>query len=349
MFQQAVQRLFLILFPIVLFLTALCLSHIRPTKQDLTLQKNKIKSCPFFLGVSFFSKTTDFQAGRLISYTLNESDFIKKIQDLKLYFQKENIALKQIFFAFPLILTKGGDWIISQKTFFILPTGERKQISHLTYSEINTLHKKWNKDYKALRLSFIFSYLPKKSNFLFYLLGSDRNKIINNLKKIQNKTNGNLYLSSSNEKLLKDLLLYQSCSNSKKPSQDNLKQNKEECLSEAANRINLPVKNLSQPLKTNTKILHSFKSFIRLEMLSILPQTFKQLSGHGIIIPDNLSPSQEISNFLKKENKLLFFKKDPPYTKQDQYWIQNSQAFISSKLKLAIRSIKAEKTCFIKN
>ncbi|MCZ0931920.1 MAG: hypothetical protein OXJ52_02055 [Oligoflexia bacterium] len=348
MFHQALKRLFLILFPVILFLTALYLSHIRPPKQSSVSQQILKKNCPFYLGVSFFSKKTDFQKNKLTTYLLPESAFTKKTQDLKLYFQKENVSLEQILFVFPLTLTKEEEWTVSQKTLFILPTGERKQISHLTYSEINNLHKSLNPNYKALKLSLISSFLPKKSNFLFYLLGSNRQKIIKNLDKIQNKIQGNLYLSSSNEKLLKDLLLYRSCANLDEFSEDS-RWRREDCLAEISNRSGLSQTNLNLSLKANFKILHSFKTFIRLEMLSVFPQSFKQIEGQGIVIPNSFPPAREMLDSLKQENKLLFFEKDPPYTKQDKYWIENSQALISSQTKLAISSIKDKKACLIKN
>ena len=319
MFHQALKRLFLILFPVILFVTALYLSHIHPPKQkSLSGQKKEQflnKNCPFYLGVSFFPQQTNFQKNKITTYLLSEFDFMKKAQDLKRYFQKENISLKQVFFKLPLTLTKEGEWIVSQKTLFILPTGERKQISHLTYSEINSFHKNLNKNYKALTLDLILSSLPKQSNFLFDLLGSDREKIIKNLEKIQNKAKGDLYLSSPNEKLLKEILLANSKASAKAP----------------------------------IKILHSFKSLIRLEMLSIFPQSFKSLWGQGIIAPSSFLPSQELLQYLEQENKLLFFEKDPPYTLQDKIWIKSSQALISFQTQLAISSIKNKKTCLIKN
>ena len=320
MFHQALKRLFLILFPVILFVTALFLSYFHPRQQDIGLQNTKqssAKNCPFYLGVSFFPQQIDFQKNKLTSYLLPESAFIKKTQDLKLYFQKENMDLEQIFFVLPLTLTKEEEWIASQKTLFILPTGERKQISHLTYSEINNFHKNSDKDYKALKLDMILSSLPKNSHFLFYLQGSNREKIIKNLERIPIRIKGNLYLSSSNEKLLKELLLLKTDSNSF--------------------------------LKTKTKILRSFKTFIRLEILSVFPQSFKQIEGEGIITANSFPLSQDILSLLKQKNKLLFFEKDPPYTEQDKYWIKNSQALISSQTQLAISSIKNKKTCLIKN
>ena len=237
-----------------------------------------------------------------------------------MYFQKEDIDLRQVFFAIPITLTKKEEWIVSQKTFFILPTGERKQISHLTYSEINDFHnfsKNMNQDYKVLKLNKILSFLPNRSNFLFYLVGSNREKMIKNLEKTQSKITGDLYLSSSNEKILKDLMFLQA--------------------------------SLNSTLKPEVKILHSFKALIRLELLSFFPHAFKKVLGQGLIVPNSFSPSYEILNLLKQENKLLFFEKNPPYTSQDQHLIKNSQALISSHVKLAISSIKDEKSCLIKN
>ena len=317
MFQQAVKRLFLILFPITLFLIALSLSHFRPpVKTNSKLKEEPVKDCPFYFGLSFFSGKRDFQKNKLITHTLNEQNFIKKIQALKPYFQAENISYEKIFFVFPISLTKEEEWIVSQKTNFILPTGERKEISQLSHSEISRLHKQWDKDYRVLTLNFIFSYLPKNSNFLFLLIGSDRNKIIKNLEEIQNKTKGMLYLSSSNEKLLKELLLSKTNSSSG---------------------------------QTNIKILHSFKSLIRLGMLSLFPQSFKPLLGDGVIAPEALTPSTEMLNFLRQKKKLLFLEKEPPYTLEDRQKIKNSQALISSQAQLAISSIKGKKTCLIKN
>ena len=439
MFLPALKRLFLVLFPVLLFVTALYLSHTRRPKQALTFQKQAEKPCPFYLGVSFFSQKENFQPYQLTTYILSENNFTKKIQDLRLYFEKKNISLKQVFFALPLTLTKEEDWIVSQKTFFILPTGERKHISHLTYSEINHFHKSlWNAplwlretrrrgtgkedknsskqegssnkqtensnkqernsnkqpekpnkqkgssnkqpekpnkqrknpskqtensnkpkgylnkqtekpSYQALKLDQILSSLPKKSNFLFYLLGSNRKKIIKNLNKIQDKVQGRLYLSSSNEKMLKDLLLYQSCSNFKDLSTNSQQNKKDECLAEASNRIGLPADSLKQPLKNNIKILHSFKTLIRLEILSLFPRLFKPIQGAGLIAPNSLPLNQKSLRLLKQENKLLFFQKDPPYSLEDKKRIQNSQALISSQIKLAISSIKDKKTCLLKN
>ena len=413
MFQEASKRLFLVLFPIALILIALYLSHTHLPKQDLISKKkeqNLNNKCPFYLGISFFSKKENFKAHQLTTYTLNEREFIKKIQDLKLYFKKENIYLKKIFFALPLTLTKKEEWIISQKTFFILPKGERKQISNLKLSKINQFHnlphpsylsdsphhqipslnkedlqtgsenlrsqetslnkikiegkkqkdkqhkkkkqlnkRLQNEGYKVLTLDSLLTSIPKKSNFLFYLVGSDRKKIITNLYKIQNKIQGKLYISSDNEKLLKDLSLYQSCLNPKKVYKNNLNQEKEECLIEVSNRIGIPVKDLKLSNKNNIKILHSFKTLIRLELLSILPYSFKNIQGDGLIVPSQISLNQKILQFLDEKNKLLFFEQEPPYTKEDKYWIKNSQALISSQPKLAIRSIKDKKTCLIKD
>ena len=385
MFHQALKRLFLVLFPVILFVTALYLSYIQPPQQGSKSQQISNKNCPFSLGVSFFSQKEDFQKNKLKTYILSEFGFLKKMQNLKNYFRTENVSQKQIFFVFPLTLTKEEEWIVSQKTLFILPTGERKQISHFTYSEINHFHKDlyWfenfetfsedshlrkslalqrtakpvgdensnliniKQEYKALKLNVILSSLPKRSNFLFYLLGSDRKKIIKNLDKIQNKTQGRLYLSSPNEKLLKDLLLYQSCLRRTSSSED-FHPRGQDCLAGISNKIGIFQTNLNPALKENTKILHSFKTLIRLKMLSIFPQPFKKIQGEGIIVPASVPPSQEILHFLKQEDKLLFFKKDPPYRAQDKYWIKHSQALISSQAKLAISSIKEKKTCLIK-
>ena len=357
MFRPALKRLFLVLFPILLFMTALYLTYTYPKKQTLTSQQHNIKPCPFYLGVSFFSQKEKFQPKQLTTYTLSEKFFTKKIQNLRRYFKKNNISLKQVFFALPLTLTKEEDWIVSEKTFFILPTGERKQISHLTYFEINHFHKRSensnddpiNSSYQALKLNKILSSLPKKSNFLFYLLGSNRKATIKNLNKIQDKIQGRLYLSSPNEKLLKDLLLYQSCSNSKNLSKTAQFDKKDECLAEASSRRGLPLESLKQPLKNNIKILHSFKTLIRLEILSIFPYLFEQIRGDGLIAPNNLPLDQKSLHLLKQEGKLLFFEKDPPYSLEDKKIIQKSQALISSQIKLAISSIKDKKTCLLKN
>ena len=71
--------------------------------------------------------------------------------------------------------------------------------------------------------------------------------------------------------------------------------------------------------------------------------------GLGLIVPGSFPPSQGLLHFLKKENKMLFFEKDPPYSSQDKTWIKNSQALITSQPQLAISSIKDKKACLIKN
>ncbi|MCY4321150.1 MAG: hypothetical protein OXC37_01910 [Bdellovibrionaceae bacterium] len=345
MFNQALKRLFLVLFPIFLFIIAVYLNDSYPPPiQNSNRLKVDEPNCPS-IGISFLPKTESIQKNKLISYLLPTHSFIEKTKDLMLYFKKENISLKKIFFVFPVTLTKQEEWIISQKTLFILPTGERKQISHLTYSEINNFHESLYKDYKSLNLDLVFSTLPKKSNFIFYLLGSNREKVITNLYKIHNKVRGDLYFSSSNEKILKDLILYRSCLDS---IVKNTLPSNQNCLPDLLNKTNIFQKNTNSYLKSNFKILHSFKTLVRLEMLSAFPEFFKQIEGEGIIWPDNLSPSKEILKFLKQKNKILFLEKDSPFTNQDKYWFENSQGLISYKAKLAISSIKNKKSCLIR-
>ena len=106
---------------------------------------------------------------------------------------------------------------------------------------------------------------------------------------------------------------------------------------------------LGSPLNKKVKILHSFKALVRLEILSVFPQDFKRVLGHGFVIPNDFHPSYETLYLLKKKNLLLFLEKEPPYSSQDKHLISHSQALISSQAKLAISSIKDKKTCLIKN
>ena len=327
MFKQAFKRLFLILFPISLFALALFLTRFDSNSTSSSFQNSHLTaSCPFYLGLSFFPIREKQAVPNLSSWRDNllaERDFIKKIQDLKRH--NKALSFKNVIFVFPVALTREEEWIISQKTFFIFPTGERKEISHLSYSEIQDFYKHSKASIRLLKLNpyeqsslrakavplklkKVFSHLPKSASFLLLLKGSHREKIIRNLKKsLANKKTETIYLSSSNEKLLKDLLT----------------------------------------LDSDWLILHSFKTLLRRELLSMWSHSFKTLPGEGLIIPPAFAPF--FQNLATRQQKLLFFEKDPPYNLQDQALIQQAQGLISSRPHLALRSIRNKRTCFIKN
>ena len=332
MMDRALKRLFLIFFPLSLLLVSLFLTNkhqprdkmhphfFKKAGQGSAFLESK---CFFYLGLSFFpieekkqnffKGKQDFQAPLWASYLLSDQDFVQTLQTLKEDFKKEKWTLKKILFVFPLALTKDDVWIISKKTFFILPTGERKELSHLTYLEIKTLHESLsgNKAYVPLKLEKVFSYLPNEAHFLFYLEGSHREKIIRNLdKNLKEKTKGEIYLSSSNEKLLKEII----------------------------------------SLGGDWSILHSFKTLVRFQIMSLFTfNSFKNMPGRGLIVPSIFPLSFQIISFLQDQKKLLFFEKDPPYNSDSQVLIQKAQALISSQPKSALSIIKSKKPCFIKN
>ena len=320
----------MILFPLSLLLASLFLTNKYPPGKPHSFKNAGPDSafleskCLFYLGLSFFpieekkqnfSKgKQDFQAPLWTGYLLSDQDFAQTLQTLKEDFKKEKGILKKILFVFPLALTKDDVWIISKKTFFILPTGERKELSHLTYLEIKTLHESLSgkKAYVPLNLEKVFSYLPDDTNFLFYLEGFHREKIMRNLdKNLKGKTKGEIYLSSSNEKLLKEIMDFGG----------------------------------------DWQVLHSFKALVRLQIMSLFQfNSFNDISGKGLVVSSIFSPlSSQILSFLQDQQKLLFFEKDPPYNSDSQFLIQKAQALISSQPKSALSIIKSKKPCFIKN
>ena len=303
---QALKRLFLILFPLSLFCLALFLAN---TKSPLQ-QKNKLppakkqkdviflnSSCPFYFGFSFFSiegKKENISKNKkaslpLTTYILSKQNFSKKLQDLKKELQRYNISLEKVFFILPLVLTKDKKWLISEKTFFILPTGEKKEISHLNYSETEKIHKNLtkNKTYTALKLSEALSDLPD-NHFLFSIEGSNRENLIEKLNNsFMKNLKGDIYFTSSNEQLLTEIAV-----------------------------------------QTHWKTLHSFKSLIRFQMMKIFHiNSWKNLPGQGFLIPSSFSLSNKDLEFLKEQKKLLFFKKDPPYDLSSQNLIHKVRCF----------------------
>ena len=166
-----------------------------------------------------------------------------------------------------------------------------------------------NSNQDVLTLNTALSYMPKNSHFLFFLLGSDRQKIIKNLDKALLQTRGAVYISSDNERLLDEL--YQ------------------------------------HSFQSDFKILHSYKSLIRLEMISAVSHSFyERFKGDGLIVPDLFSPiSFDTLVFLKQQRKLLFFEKDPPYKKEDKKWIENSAAVISSQIQETLSYLHQETKC----
>ena len=310
----AFKRLFLIMLPLSLLWVALFLSYTYPPEKILKTAPPLKKAgfwdskCPFYLGVSFFplrEKKQDFTKSNqhFLEPWLSEKKFLQTLKKLKAYFQKEKLSPNRQLFALPLALTKEEEWIVSKKSFFISLSGERTELSHMTYESIKKISPN-----PPLKLEKVFSLLPK-AHFLLYLQGSDQ-KIIKNLEKIQNKTTGDLYVSSLNEKLLSHI-------------------------SARGGRW---------------RVLHSFKTLLRFQIMSPLRlNSFQSLTGDGIYIPSVLSPSAQMLSFLKKQKKLVFFEKDPPFNLTSQSLIGQAQALISSQPKLALKMAKIKKPCLIEN
>ena len=313
MFEQALKRLFLIILPLIFLGAAFVLTSTNPTNLQqprLKPLKQEEQNCSLLLGLSFFSNQNKAQSSSSgLSYLLTQDHLVKALE------QTQPLSGRKIFFALPLALNKEEEWMISQKTFFILPTGERNEISHLNYSDIIKLQKSFQTYPKdntpesytpALTFKQTLSYLPENSSFLFYLLGSHRQKIIENLDKALSGVTGDIYISSLNNKLLNELQ--------------------------------------TRPFSSAFQILYSFKALIRIEMLSLFP--YSSFKGDGVIAPASFSSTKlDKLNFFNKENKLLFLEKDPPYTNQDLKWIKKSQGLITSQIQPALSNLKSKKVC----
>ena len=323
--KRAFFRLFLILFPLSLLGLALFLTNknnpLSHKSTSLSQKKENFLAleakCPFYYGFSFFPLkekkqnlfTNQRDLAPFTSYLLSKQSFLKKVQDVKTELKKHNLSLKKILWELPLVLTKDKKWLISKKSFFILPTGERKEFSHLPVSEVEALHKNFmqNKFYTILRLSEALPILPD-SHFLFLIGGSHKKNLMEKLKTLPlQNTTGDIFFSSSNEKLLRDIAL-----------------------------------------KTDWKILHSFKSLARWQIMKIFQaHSWKEFLGAGFLLPPMFSLPLKDLETLKKQKKLLFLKKDPPYTPFHQSLIQKSNALISSKPPQAFSIIKQKKPCFM--
>ena len=313
MFEQALKRLFLIMLPLIFLGAAFVLTSTHPTNLQQPHSKplkQEEQNCNLLLGLSFFSnqkKTQSFSSG--VSYLLTQDHLVKALE------QTQSLSRRKIFFVLPLVLNKEEEWMISQKNFFILPTGERKQISHLNYSDIIKYQKSFQiyqtnntpESYApALTFKQTLSYLPENSSFLFYLLGSHRQKVIKNLDKALSEITGDIYISSLNDKLLNELQ--------------------------------------TSPFSSAFQILYSFKALIRMEMLSLFP--YSSFKGDGVIAPASFSFTKlDRLTFFNKENKLLFLEKDPPYTNQDLKWIKKSQGLITSQIQPALNNLTNKKVC----
>ena len=362
MFEQAFKRLFVVLLPFFFIALAFFIISMESKKQMDLFTRSQSEECQLLLGVSPLSKKkpktenskkeiTDLSRFSVSGSVLGESYFLTKEELLKSLKSVENIPQEKTFFVWPLVLNKEEEWILSEKVFFILPTGERKEISHLTYEEVvysqkldlqtknsqkyelssnkggqnqkkqsqkieNKENQKntnktqiINSNQNVLTLNTALSYMPKNSHFLFFFLGSDRQKIIKNLDKALLKARGTVYISSDNERLLDELYQYS--------------------------------------FQSDFKILHSYKSLIRLEMISAVAHSFyERFKGDGLIVPDLFSPiSFNTLVFLKQQRKLLFFEKDPPYKKEDKKWIENSSAVISSQIQETLSYLHQETKC----
>jgi len=345
MFEQALKRLFLIFLPLFFITLAYFLVNKESQKNTVSLIKNtqinQNKNCDILFGVYPFPKkksiklqeateNTNFKNKKSKQQSENlktgEFHFLTKSSLLKSIESMKSLPSGKTFFVWPLALNKEEEWIISEKIFFFLPSTERKEISHHTYKEMidfkkeaqstqtqstqaqnlslqQTSQQKNKPSIKAedliMTLENALSYTPKESDFLFILLGSDRQKIIKNLDKALLKTHltdkGRLYVSSDNERLLEELYQY--------------------------------------PFQKEFKILHSYKSLIRFEMLQTLSPNiaYEKFKGDGVIVPDLFSGiSFQTLSFLKNRGKLIVFQKEPPYLKENQKTLQKASALISS-------------------
>ena len=298
---KAFQRLFIILFPLILISLALFLINTGSKMQNLKPKSLKLNPCNFNLALSFFPKSPPHSTSSPTqrSYLLSKKSFLNQISLAK--------PLKAFIFVLPVLLNQEENWIISKKVFFIATHGERKEISQLNQLEIQGFHK----DFQILSLDQVLEILDPKSRFLLQILGSDREKILKNLSKITSKIQGELFLSSTNEQLIGDM-------------------------------IKLQEKNPQA-----FKIIHSFKTLIRSQILSFLP--IKSFVADGVWVPGFVSDI-EFDQFsrLEKENKKIFIEKEPPYSEEDLKKANSSYIFISSNPKLALSSVKNKKACFNK-
>lgn len=323
---KALKRLFIILFPLSLLALAMFLQNLdqKPFSKPYALSKKPVKKptftkddfCPFYFGFSFFSidkKAKQKDVNPAITFQtkfLYKSHFLKKLQNISQEFQKHNTSLKHALFVLPIVLTKNNQWIISKKSFFFLKNGERQEISYMSYLDIKKHLDFFTKsqNLKLISLSEVLDHLPSE-NVLFYIEGSRRNKIIKHLQKLLKKIKiKKIYISSSNARLLQDILA----------------------------------------LKTPLKILHSFKHFIKFQIMkTFLLKSWVSIPGKGFLIPSVFSSFISDSDQFKKHNKLFFLQKDPPYDIFHKNLIKKTNAVISSKAKLDLNILKYKNSCFI--
>jgi len=309
LFHSAFIRLFLILFPLSLLIVAIYLnSHLSVSSRYSKLSKSQ---CIFYLGLSFvpFKKT---QSSRIAnknlvlwhSTVLSKNFFTQNLKN----FENDLKIIKNIIFSFPLALTKDKKWIFSYDTFLILPHGERKELSHLTYLEIEKIHQNiMGHHFVLLQLEHVFSYLLDR-NFLFYLKGYHRENIIKTLDSIRNKTKGTIYISSFDEKLLRDL----------------------------------------EMMDVKWKILYPFKPLLRFQILSWLGSLWIELPGDGFIIPSQISLSEKTLLSLKSQNKLIFLEQDSHFENHNEALFQHAHALISSNPQKDWSIIREKNPCLIK-
>lgn len=329
MLNQALKRLFLILFLVLLGFNLFFIHsafYEKNYRQDSLQYKRILKNtlpCPLYMGLSFVPKKRSphdflkseraFKNRNRANTLIFEENFAQTLTNFKKTLQKEQLPLNRILFAFPLVLTKDNIWLVSEKTFLISPQGKRSELSHLTYSEIKEQIKNFStKTQTPLKWNSLISYLPKNAKILIYLRGSNEKKIIKNLDgQIKRKnTKREIYISSSNEKLLLEIL-----------AED------------------MPF-----------KILHSFKTLVRAEILLPFKNSLKHIPGQGVVIPSRFSLSLQSLKFLKNKNKLLFLEKEAPYSTNLLVFMKNIYALISSDPHSMIQFMRSNKeVCFTKN
>ena len=320
--KPVLKRFFLVVFFIgflfvVFFLTKSKLDH--SASQVRISTPDFLKSqCPFYLGLSFFPikkqkieknfVSPDFS---FWSQLISKRKFIDILKNFEQIFQNKILFSGKKLFTFPLVLSKDNHWLVSQNTFIILSNGERKEISHLTYAEITDILRNPDQDSidEPLNLETLLFHLPDQ-NFLFYLEGSNREKMITSLREKLKDRIKEFYLSSSNDRLLDEMML----------------------------------------LEKDWNILHSFKTLLRWKIMNLIfLGSWSLSSSRGFIIPGGFPLSSESWSFLQSRKKFLFFKKDPPYDPESRVIIRKSHALISSQPDLALKTAISEKPCLIKN
>ena len=269
---QAFKRLALILLPVSFFVLALVLSH------SFKEETSRGSFCPSFLSFSFFSFENDFpfHQGEFSHTLLFKSEFLKKKSKVLKSFQ--GIRKDKRLFVFPLFLTKDARLIVSQKKFVILPSGERKEISHFNFDELKEQVKSLLGKKELLSLKDVLKTFSE-GNLLFFLEDRNPEKLLKRLKELKIKTKLPVFFASSQSLLLNEI-----------------------------KKINPEFK----ILHTFKQIIRlQLLSLFR-------PLTRKKLEMDGVVLPSNFQASKDLTRFLEEEDQFIFQEKNPPYLEEDK-------------------------------